>query len=192
MKTGQTQTIHQCAHCGDDCGPDAPSVHALLFCCEGCKAVYQILAESELCDYYALNDHPGINQRQRYRSDKFAFLDAPDIAARLIRFSDGHQTHLTFYLPQMHCSSCLWLLEHIHRLHPGILSSRVDFTAREIHLIIDPRQTTIRQTVETLALAGLRQLYPADTPARLQRRLADLKLGPELVERVYGPLPPEE
>jgi hypothetical protein len=43
------------------------------------------------------------------------------------------------------------------------------------------------QAVQTLALAGLRQRYPADTPAQRQRRLADLQLGPELARRVYGP-----
>jgi hypothetical protein len=49
----------------------------------------------------------------------------------------------------------------------------------------------MNQTVRTLALAGLRQRYPGDTPARRQRRLADLLLGPELAARAYGPLPEE-
>ena len=44
------------------------------------------------------------------------------------------------------------------------------------------------QTVRVLALAGLRQRYPDDTPALRQRRLADLLMGPELATRVYGPL----
>jgi hypothetical protein len=43
-------------------------------------------------------------------------------------------------------------------------------------------------TVRILALAGLRQRHPDDTPAQLERRLADLALGPELAARVYGPL----
>jgi len=43
------------------------------------------------------------------------------------------------------------------------------------------------QTVRVLAMAGLRQRYPDDTPALRQRRLADLLLGPELATRVYGP-----
>jgi hypothetical protein len=47
------------------------------------------------------------------------------------------------------------------------------------------------QTVRTLALAGLRQRHPDDTPAQRRRRLADLLLGPELASRAYGP-PPEE
>jgi len=47
------------------------------------------------------------------------------------------------------------------------------------------------RTVRILAMAGLRQRYPDDDPAHLQRRLADLLLGPELAARVYGPLAEE-
>jgi hypothetical protein len=47
------------------------------------------------------------------------------------------------------------------------------------------------QTVRTLALAGLRQRHPHDTPAQRRRRLADLLLGPEVATLAYGP-PPEE
>jgi hypothetical protein len=46
----------------------------------------------------------------------------------------------------------------------------------------------MNQTVRTLALAGLRQRYPDDSPAQRRRRLADLLLGPDLAARVYGPL----
>ena len=49
----------------------------------------------------------------------------------------------------------------------------------------------MNQTVRLLALAGLRQHHPHDTPAQRQRRLADLLLGQELASRVYGPLPEE-
>jgi hypothetical protein len=45
------------------------------------------------------------------------------------------------------------------------------------------------QTVRMLALAGLRQRYPGDTPAQRRRRLADLLLGRELAARAYGPPP---
>ena len=43
------------------------------------------------------------------------------------------------------------------------------------------------RSVQTLALAGLRQRYPDDTPDQRRRRLADLLLGPALAARVYGP-----
>lgn len=43
------------------------------------------------------------------------------------------------------------------------------------------------QTVRTLAVAGLCQRFPRDTPAQRRRRLADLLLGPELASQAYGP-----
>jgi len=46
----------------------------------------------------------------------------------------------------------------------------------------------MNQTVKTLALSGLRSRYPADSPAKLRRRLADLILGKKLASLVYGPL----
>ena len=46
----------------------------------------------------------------------------------------------------------------------------------------------MNRMVRTLALAGLRQRYPDEPPTQRRRRLADLLLGPELAELVYGPL----
>ncbi len=43
------------------------------------------------------------------------------------------------------------------------------------------------QTVRALALAGLQQRYPEETPAQRKRRLADLLLGEELAAQIYGP-----
>jgi hypothetical protein len=49
----------------------------------------------------------------------------------------------------------------------------------------------MNRTLDTLALAGLRQRHPGATLAQLRRRLADLRLGPALAARVYGPLDPD-
>jgi len=48
------------------------------------------------------------------------------------------------------------------------------------------------RTARLLALTGLRERHPNESPARLQRRLADLWLGPELAAKAYGPLPDHE
>ena len=57
---------------------------------------------------------------------------------------------------------------------------------RKVALVCD-----MNRTVRCLALAGLRQRYPDDSPAQRQRRLADLILGPELAARAFGPGPEE-
>jgi hypothetical protein len=49
----------------------------------------------------------------------------------------------------------------------------------------------MNRAVKDLALAGLRQRYPDDTPDQRRRRLATLLLGSELATRVYGAAPRE-
>ncbi len=47
----------------------------------------------------------------------------------------------------------------------------------------------MNRMVRELMLAGLRERYPNASEEEIKRRLMDLTLGPELAERVYGPLP---
>ena len=89
--------------------------------------VYELLNETGMCEYYQLNDRPGINQLNKNHDQKFAFLDDLEIRKQLISFEDVTNTHITFYLPQIHCSSCLWLLENLHKIDDRIVSSRVGF-----------------------------------------------------------------
>lgn len=124
------------------------------FCCEGCKMVYQLLNKSGLCDYYALNENPGLNQRIPVRKDKFAFLEDTSIQQQLISFHNEQQTHVTFYLPQIHCSSCLYLLENLHRLQPAVISAAVNFTRREVSLVFDHTNISLQQVAELLTGIG--------------------------------------
>ncbi len=57
--------------------------------------------------------------------------------------------------------------------------------ARKIQLVLDANQTA-----RALAMAGLRERFPDESPARLRRRLADLWLGTDLAAKAYGPLAP--
>ena len=43
-------------------------------------------------------------------------------------------------------------------------------------------------TARCLAMTGLRERHPNESPEQLRRRLADLWLGPELAAKAYGPL----
>ena len=116
-----------CYHCGEDCADDDIHIQDKHFCCTGCKTVYEILNQNNLCEYYDITKNPGIAQKTKIREGKFAFLDDKSVEAKLVHFSDEKQKHIVFYLPQMHCSSCIWLLEHLNKLEPGIVKSQVNF-----------------------------------------------------------------
>lgn len=144
----------QCYHCGEDCIETTVHAHNKQFCCEGCKMVFEILNKTGMCDYYSISNNPGTNQRIKIRDDKFAFLDDQKIQQALLIFTNESETHVNFYLPQMHCSSCLWLLENLHRLNENIIASKVNFERKEADIVFDHRSVSMRQVAELLASIG--------------------------------------
>ena len=128
-----------CFHCGEDCTQTVIEANNKAFCCAGCKMVYEILNQNGLCDYYEISKNPGASRRMPLRKEKFQFLDDEKIRQSLVSFTSDTQTNVTFYLPQIHCSSCLWLLENLHRLNEHIISSQVNFTTKEADIVFNHR-----------------------------------------------------
>jgi Cu+-exporting ATPase len=144
-----------CFHCGDACKLDDLTLFDnKSFCCSGCKTVYQILNKNNLCEYYQLNDVAGVKRNVDFNQQKFAFLDNPDLAARFIVFSNQQQSAVCFYLPQMHCSSCLWLLENLHKLDQGIVFSTVNFPDKQVTIHFRKEGLSVRQIAELLSSIG--------------------------------------
>jgi Cu+-exporting ATPase len=167
-----------CYHCGDPVAEGAVVHSGRAFCCSGCKLVYEILEESNLCEYYNLQQTPGSSPRPP-DDGRYRYLDDPALVTQLLDFSDGTTNSVTLTIPQMHCSSCVWLLENLHSLNPGIIHSRVEFLKKQIRVRF--RHTlSLREVVELLAslgyepelsLASVRREKPASTNRSLYYRI---------------------
>ena len=138
--------------------------------------VYQILSQNGLGDYYRLEQQPGISFKKEKTGDLW-FLDDPEMLERLIDFRDGSIAKITFRLPQIHCSSCLWLLERLYQLNGGIVNSRVNFLQKRATITFDLEKISLRELVELLASIG----YKPD----LQLDLADRRSGPSTDRSLY-------
>jgi len=124
------------------------------FCCTGCKQVFLLLNENNLCNYYDLDKTPGIKAKGKFISERFAYLDDDTVIQKLIRFRNEGQVNVSFSIPQMHCASCIYLLENLHRIEPGVKKSLVNFQQKEIFISFNPQETTLRKVVELLAFIG--------------------------------------
>ncbi len=173
-----------CYHCGLEMHPsEAIWYDDKPFCCNGCKTVYQILHTHDLSQYYTIQETPGIqatdidsNEKKR----KFAFLDNPEIAAKLLEFDDGHTQVVNFFIPAIHCASCIWVLEHLEKLNPGILHSEVHFNAKTVRITYNPEKITLRQLAELLTSIAYEpqiNLDSLDKKEKKSRNKLILKLG---------------
>ncbi len=142
-----------CFHCGEPC------VETILqndhsFCCTGCRQVYLLLNENDLCVYYDIDASPGIKAKGKFVSSSFAYLDDETVIDQLLQFRSAGQMNVTFSLPQMHCSSCIFLLENLHRINAGITKSQAHFERKEVFVSFNPTLISLRKVAELLAFIG--------------------------------------
>lgn len=146
-------TILSCFHCGNDILDVRIIEEDKDFCCEGCRNVYQILNESGLTGYYSLESKPG-NTRLNKQQAVLDFLDQPEVVEKLLDFKDDKRSRILFRIPSIHCSACIWLLENLHKLAPGILSSEVNFSKKTVLISFDHQTTSLKDITRLLDALG--------------------------------------
>lgn len=145
-----------CKHCGTECPDKSISLGENIFCCSGCKTVYEILHQNNLDDFYNMEEGAGALKPESLDSDEFAFLENAEISEKLKTYSINGRSKVAFHLPQIHCSACIWLLENLPKLKEGVLKSEVNFPNKEIDVIYDETVISLRAIVELLAALGYR------------------------------------
>ena len=143
----------QCYHCGDDCPDKEIKINEKYFCCNGCKTVYEILEANNLCNYYSIDEQPGIKKNTSIKRN-YDFLEDKDLIKNLIDFTDGKISKITFSIPQMHCSSCIWILENLYKLDAGVIHSQVNFLQKKVFIKYSEGETSLKKIVELLDLIG--------------------------------------
>jgi Cu+-exporting ATPase len=142
-----------CFHCGDTCVTQI-SFDEHTFCCVGCKNVYELLSSNNLCSYYDIENTPGVTQRNPVLASAFAYLDDEKVAQQLLQYRDDKIAKVTFFIPTMHCSSCIWLLENLYKINPHVSLAKVNFLKKELHISFNPKETSLRQIVTLLSSLG--------------------------------------
>ncbi|MCB2212557.1 heavy metal translocating P-type ATPase metal-binding domain-containing protein [bacterium] len=148
--------VPACHHCGLPCDTTDVEFEGKHFCCNGCKAVYELLTSRDLCAYYDLNETPGatIREDDEAATIKWGFLDHDDVKAKLLEFSDGGISKATFTVPHMHCASCIYILEELSRLHAGVVNSRVNFLRKQVTVTWRDADISLRGVVQLLSSIG--------------------------------------
>lgn len=141
-----------CYHCGDDCDSDSIEYDQKCFCCNGCKTVYEIFSENNLSYYYDLQASAGSTPTAI--EGTYDFLETDSIVEKLTEFNDGNLQIVNLYVPLIHCSSCIWVLENMNKLNPFITASQVNFSKKTVRISYNSKKTNLKEVVVLLARIG--------------------------------------
>ncbi len=143
-----------CFHCGLSCRDSAFQLDEKSFCCQGCRTVFELLTENGLGDYYTLGESAGIRVKAPAQVDQFKFLDESAVRERLVDFTNERLTRVTLHIPSIHCIACVWLLENLFRLKPGIGQSQVNFPRKEVAITFENEKLKLSELVGLLTSLG--------------------------------------
>ena len=141
-----------CYHCGDDCGKKPIEHDGKNFCCNGCKTVYDIFSTNDLSYYYDLQSSAG--STPKFVEGKYDFLNEASIIDKLLEFNEDKLQIVNLYIPHIHCSSCIWILENLNKLNASVSSSQVDFPKKTVRIVFNPEVLNLRELVILLTRIG--------------------------------------
>lgn len=141
-----------CFHCGLDCESYPISFDSKSFCCNGCKTVYEIFSINDLTSYYDLQNAPGATPKEI--EGKYDFLNNEKIVEKLLEFNNENTQIVTLFIPHIHCSSCIWILENLNKLFPAVITSQVNFGEKTVRITYKSETLSLKKIAEFLSRIG--------------------------------------
>ncbi|HEX6986446.1 MAG TPA: heavy metal translocating P-type ATPase metal-binding domain-containing protein, partial [Planctomycetaceae bacterium] len=155
-----------CTHCGlpvpagliDD-------LAAEQFCCAGCRTAFEIIHDGGLADYYAIRDRCSVERPETPTvTGEAAQFDDPEFVARHVTPDADGRSRVRLGLTGLHCAACVWLVERLPRLVPGVTDVRVNLVRSTVELTWDAARVRLSEIAGVLERLGYRA-HPLDEGA---------------------------
>lgn len=153
----ETAAAVACSHCG----LPVPASRVVKgageqFCCAGCEAVYRIIHECRLDDFYRLRDEFGDDHKQaaRVSGKSFDYLDDPEYLKRYAEPLTAGGLRVRFYLDGVHCIACSWLTEKVLMEREGARFARLDLGRSILEVVFNPAEVKLSRLALSLDRLG--------------------------------------
>jgi P-type Cu2+ transporter len=142
-----------CAHCALPVPAGLAVVGAdAQFCCSGCQTAWTLLHDHGLASFYTQRDARGNTVRGTGR--RYEEFDHPAFEALYVtQGSDGLAT-TELYLEGVHCASCVWLVERVPLLLPGVARAELDARRSLARVSWDPTALSLADVARLLDTLG--------------------------------------
>lgn len=160
----------KCFHCGQPIESERIEFDEKVFCCNGCQSVYEILNLNNLGNFYEFNKNSGIRPSSDDQT-QFDYLDTEDVFNKVVDFHEGGTTLVTFKIPVIHCSSCIWLLESLNTINPKIKYSQVNFTRKTVQIAYKSDELKLSELAKFLTNFGYKPVINLETADKKKETL---------------------
>ena len=139
----------RCHHCDEPCKEETLAYEGHYFCCVGCKSIYELFQTEDLRDLYATR-----NKTNPHLAGRYDFLKNDEIRDELLAFQSEDHSIIILSLPDIHCSSCVYVLENLSDFHQGVIQSKVDFLRKTVEIRFNPKSIALTELAALLSSIG--------------------------------------
>ena len=151
-------TAAACAHCG------LPVPTGLVnpkqqkqFCCAGCEGAHALIQENGLESFYAMVENgspPAINHETSSESGNFQEYDELVFQEKYATRLNETKSKIDLAIEGMHCVACIWLIEKLPTIAPGVVEARVNWGNRTVRIVWCQQTIPLSQVAKTLQKLG--------------------------------------
>ena len=102
---------------------------------------------------------------------KYDFLDNETIVEKLLEFNDGSTQIVSFLIPSIHCSSCIWILENLNKLNSSVKSSQVNFPEKTVRITFSAEENSLKNLVILLSRIGYEPYISLDDSEKKEKNI---------------------
>jgi len=140
-----------CRHCQT---PLTTEQKSSGFCCSGCKCAHELINELGLSYYYELAETTdGVLANGKKLPLSFPHFDEAAFHRTYVE-QKNDLSLITFHSQSLHCSACVWLLEKLPEIIPGVQELRVDLSRQLIRVLFRPERVSLSTIALTLSRLG--------------------------------------
>ena len=144
------------------------------FCCGGCETVYNVLHGAGLEGYYGIRDAvANENQPATSSNSSYEELDDPAFQQACVTNLPGGECETALLLEGMHCAACVWLIERLPRVCPGVIEARANIRTRSTTVRFSPERVQLSRVAQALDKLGYAAHPARGAGAREARRRED-------------------
>lgn len=194
MNSIAKNTDNCCFHCNEALPTDNPHQFSAAiddrtqyFCCPACIAVANTIHHLGLAQYYHQRDNKPLRPAS---ADEFSNNDFSDIdllvtqansqSSFLKKSSDGF-CEVQLFIPDIHCASCCWLIEHRLQQMDGVIRADTQLNSHKLSLRWNTSTLPLSRILQSLHEIGYRATpwQPAEqqTATKAQQKKLLQRLG---------------
>ncbi len=171
-----------CSHCGLIVPYARVEPHSRVqFCCDGCRTVYAVIHGAGLERYYKHRAALDVETRPAGTSGRsYAELDDDKFQELYVQTTGDGLSTVELSLENLHCPACVWLVEKLGKVAPGVVEASVDLAQGGVRILWDPERARLSAIARAIDSLG----YPPHPRQRAATREARIREDRALLSRM--------